>query len=415
MSNKRSIKEIFDGILGEIFTSKDKVKHIANMLYQYQMAFVNKNSDHIEFFGSNLTGHLRVAFTNSDVELILEDILGISKDIVDYYIRTDSDINTSFKISSDCFNLTVVYLAHMFYNSKYLGDKDKHHACKVCISLFLYRSLSIVLNTFFKYLITRETAEAVYAQLTRKFLIKKLGSWGAVIDYRAEEMISKNNPNFKAISMFTDDDVVRYINDSQGRIKDMFKNMYLVFRDIKENGEVYKDAKSSIINADGEEEMVDMSGGADGYINYMIGIMSDQHSFIKPEVVEVISSIIKTTQRKYIEKSLIYLSVSMTDSKLAPVIENLVRNIIGYSYEYLQENRYLSKNSHNLVLIVSKLKGVFMASKNSDSLLLDIKDSLDQICKEAIGKINIQALAATRTAVMLYICLRCYGRHKFIE
>lgn len=412
----RTLKEIFDGLFLPIFQDKKNVSQVARLLYQFRIAFVNRSPDSLEFFGSNLIGNIKITFTTRDKEIVFEDILGVGIETVDYYIKTDALINKDFKISSDVFNLTMVYLAHMFFNCKLLSEEERKLAAKTSILLFLYRCITAILNWYFKYPISRDKAEAIYAELSNRYLIKKLGSWGAVLDYRAEDMLNKSNPNFKAILAFTDDDVVKYINDSQGRIKDTFKNIYTVFDKINKSGEKIATSTSSTQKGlEGEEEMIDLAGGADGYINYLLGVLPDKHSFIKKEVLDIISNVVKTTQRKYIEKTLVYLSEGMSDTKASKIIEEFVRIILTHSYDYLKDNKYLSKNSKNIIAILGKLKGVYMASRNNEDTMLTIRDMGDTLVKDAIGKINSQATAATRSAVVLYICLRTYARHHFTE
>lgn len=412
----KSLKEIFDSVFLPLFQSKNDLKRVSKLLYQFQIGFINKGPEYLEFFGSNLTGNIKIVFTTREMEMIFEEILGVSKELIDYYIKNDSNINKDFKISSDSFNITCVYLAHMFKNNKLLDSKESLHAAKVCCLLFLYRCVAAILNHYFKYPISRDTAEAIYAHMSNRYLLKKLGSWAAVLNYRADDMLSKTNPNAMAMIKFMDDDVVKFLNDSQSRIKDTFKNIYAAFIEVR-SSEIPRTqtTSSTTTNIEGDEEMIDISTGASAYINYILGVLPDQHSFIKNDVLDIISNIVTTTQRKYIEKALVYMSQSMSDPKASIVIEDFVRKVLTYAYDYLKDNKYLSRNSKNIVAILGKLKGVFMAARNNEASLVEIRDIGDTIIKAAIAKINKQAAAATRSSVILYICLRCFAKHHFME
>lgn len=413
----RSLKEIFDEVIGPIFEEEKNVKRLVGELYGFKINFINKKSDHLHFFGSNLLGNYVVRFTTKELDIFFNELLSVSKETLDFYIRQDSSINKDFKISSDSFNITCTYLIYRFLTTKVVDEKLKNLGAFYVASIFVIRHFTSIMTNFFKYPCSDEMAEAVYNQLSMKYLIKKLGTWGAVMDYRANELISKENPNYKALQDFNDDSVVRYINDSQGRVKDLIKNIAAVFFEIKDIDNIKASTIKAIgKNLEGENEFnLEITGGAEGYINYLISVIGDQNSFIKKELVEVMAEIVKTTQKKYIEKTLAYMSASMTDTEMSKEVTEFVRLVLTHSYQYLKDNKYLSKNSKNIISILGKLKGVYMASRNNEDTMLEIRDKGDAIVKKAIGKINVQAQAATRSACVLYICLRCYSRHYFTE
>ena len=95
------------------------------------------------------------------------------------------------------------------------------------------------------------------------------------------------------------------------------------------------------------------------------------------------AEIVKTTQKKYIEKTLAYMSASMTDTEMSKEVTEFVRLVLTHSYQYLKDNKYLSKNSKNIISILGKLKGVYMASRNNEDTMLEIRDKGDAIVKKA--------------------------------
>ena len=58
----RSIREVFEDECSHLVANSALVKR----LHDYQLGFVNKNSDHIDFFGGYLTGVQTVRFTDAD-------------------------------------------------------------------------------------------------------------------------------------------------------------------------------------------------------------------------------------------------------------------------------------------------------------------------------------------------------------
>jgi hypothetical protein len=76
-----SLKQLLDEAFKDV---KFDVK-LAKAINSYQLNYVNRNQEHLEFFGSNLLGVHVIRFKDSDVMRLFDDVLK-----VDYYDITDN-------------------------------------------------------------------------------------------------------------------------------------------------------------------------------------------------------------------------------------------------------------------------------------------------------------------------------------
>jgi hypothetical protein len=388
---------------------------LAKQIYQFQVAYVNKNQEHMEFFGGNLTGVNVLRMTDKDFKIFYNDILGVDQQELAAALLALDSINENWKISSDCFNLTCMYLIHAFMTSKIINTKDKERACLDIALLFNYRCITALITYYFRYPIDNKLAEATYAELSQRFLIKKLGSWSEVMIYRAQSMISKDNPNYNALLRFNDDyGVIVLINDSQGRVKDMIKNIYAEFIKVHRSGGKIATTSSVMIDADGEEIVKDKTHGLETYTSYLMTVLPDEHSFVKQELVDIIVKLVYTCHRKNLEKTLYWLSEHYISDRHNE-IEHFVKLVMVHSYQYLLEHSFILKNKQDIAGLLSKLRNVYISSRSNDSELNDIRAIGDKMIKEAVGKINDQATASVRIGLVLYLSLRAYTKNHYTD
>jgi hypothetical protein len=76
--NSNELKSFFE----TTFPSLVATKELANRLLDFQIRFVTKNQDHMEFFGGNLTGVHIVRFTPADMDKFFLDVLDIEEEEV---------------------------------------------------------------------------------------------------------------------------------------------------------------------------------------------------------------------------------------------------------------------------------------------------------------------------------------------
>ena len=402
--------DLFD----EEFTDVKFDKKLAKALYDFQIGFVNKNEEHMMFFGGNLLGVQVVRFTPSDYNNFFDNILGVDVDSIKSKISNESGLNKDWVVSSDEFNLTCLYLVHRFISNKELNDEVSKRAAKDAILILQYKLMSSLLAYFFRYPADPNLAQATYAELSNRFLIKKLGTWGDVFAYRADEIIKSDSIHNSVLKKFNnDDDIVYAINDIQGRLRDMVKNIYAVFSRVHVSGDKINISSNSEISMDGNESLKDKTHSPDIYYKYILSIMTDEYTFIKEELFNIVVQALPGVSPKLLRNTLHWMSVE-SHGKYKKDIDEYVHAIILYTIEYLYSDGSINKQSRDLISMTIKIRNLYLSSRSSDFELKGIRDVGDKLVKLSMErKISDSSAAIVRTGTILYITLRAFTKHHY--
>jgi len=402
--HKDSIRRVFAEECSHLKIDKkliDKISAISN-------GFVSKNEDNLTFFGGCLTGVEKVRFTQEDEEKLFIDILEVNDNVLEESLHQLPSINKDFVVSSDVFNLSSVYLLHAIHNS-HLSDELKHigklHVC----NYLNFRYLCSRLVHHFKYPADPEVAEATYAAMSNKFLLKQLGSWLAFINNRSEDIIAKTSIHYHVIEKMDDDaGVINMINDTQGRIRDVIKNIVNIHYTNHENSTRIA-VTGHTTEIDGEVILKDKVHGMENYTRYILSTLVDRNTFIKQELVNIVADTMPTMPPKHLVSTLEWFVTNYSYiQKTAPEYA-VIENIIDYSFDQLLQHRDWLRLKSDLPSLVIKLRGTIMASKVSDPKLINLREVLETLIKKITGVKSDAVLAALRTGLMLYVILRAYS------
>ena len=378
-------------------------------LSRLRVSFINKNQDHMEFFGGVYTGVQTVRWSSSDFTNFY-DLLDVDPVILENDIHSLPEVNKDFKVASDVFNLTCMYLVHGFLKSTYLDIKKRRLGAFTALLLFNYKCLTSLLFQYFKYPCDPKLAKATYDSLSLRFLIKKLKSWQEVLEFRANEVLDPNSQtkHYTELLNFRNDERIIYaVTDSQNRLRDMLKNIYGEMMLVKENGGKVIEVANTQINADGEVVFKDKTEGIDAYVNYCLGILHDRNSFIRNELTAIVIRLMPTMQESAFEETLEWLSEHILTDK-RNIVEDFIKTVLSHSHNYMVSSEFVFKGTNDLGIILSKLKTVYGSSRSTDEELLKIRKVGSKIIEIATKKKNEQIVSAIRTGVSLYICLRTY-------
>lgn len=392
-----TIKQIFD----EQFSHVKFDRKLAKELYNYQLSFL-KTKDHLEFIGGNLLGVQQVRFKDRDV-LKLFDILDVDFSELSHALKKATNVNQNYKISSDVFNLSIFYMLHRFEVSD-LDDGSKHRAKYDCAMLFNYRTIAALISNGFRYKTDPAVMQIAYSNLSNKFLIKRLGSWGKVFDYRSNDLIGKDSIHLDTINKFDDDFSIIYaINDAQGRIRDIFKSYYSEFMKVHQSGLKIQSTASSSIDKNGDERIMEKVGNIESVVNDIMNTLNEEHAFIKDDLVSVISSSNVNTSTRSIRMVLLYLVDNYHDHSHA-AIEDFVKGIIIYTFALLKEHAS-GINRRDYSKLLELLKNLYLSSRTEEPELLRLRDLGETIVRDALEHGSKSLIYSTRTSIILYISL----------
>lgn len=396
-----TLAEVFDRHFeGVKFDSK-----LAAAIYKFQIGFINSNRDHLQFFGGNLLGVQVIRFKDSDVLRFIEQIFNVDYVNLVQDIREVTTIDHEFKVSGDIFNLTTMYIIHRFLTANNLPKSLRETAAYNVSLIFFYRCICALMCYYFRYPADEKIAQKAYANLSNKFLIKKLGSWVKVMEYRAKDMIDPEGLHRKTLEMFNDDSKVVYVlNDSQGRIRDLMKNYYAEFKKVDDGG--IGVTSSLIIDVDGEENFKEKTKSVDAYITYARQLITDKRGFIREDLITVISKINTNSSFRMIKHTVTWMFEQYSHPKEHKLIDEFMCLVIVQTM-YMIENNIEITRRKDYAYVLNQLKNLFLSTRSIDPELEKLRDLGEKLVVMANGKSISDGLKyATRTSIILYIALR---------
>lgn len=398
----QTLKEVFD----EHFSKVKFDEKLGKALYQYQITYINSNKEYLQFYGSNLLGVHVLRFKDSDVNRLFDEVLKVDYDNLKVDIRKLTTIDHTYLVSADILNLTLFYVLHRYLIETSMDQVQRERAAYDTCLIFFYRTIAALTSYFFRYPADPKIAQAAYANLSNKFLIKRLGSWHKVVDYRAKDLSGKDGVNYRKLISFEDTGVVEAINDSQGRIRDMYKNYYGVFKSAHTNGEGISVTSGTYIDAEGEETVKEKTKSIESYVAYMRNIIIDKHTFLKDELVSIVLRINANTSFRIVKNTITWLCDNYGDPKQNKIIDEFLSLTVVQSM-YMMQNNIDPKNHKNYPLVLVTLKNLYLSTRTTDPEIDRIRELGLKIVHEANGKGISNALAlSTRTSVILYLSLR---------
>jgi hypothetical protein len=398
----KTIRSVFESVCKDLEIGPDLAKRIIS----YQLGFVNKDDQHVKFFGGHLTGVQVVRFTGADKAYWFEDILGVDEEELTSKLLALPHVNQDFIVSSDTMNISCAWLVLAIFNSYKIPDDLKHKAIISTLLVLQYKFLTSRLYVHFKYPADPAVAEAAYAQLTRKFDLKQYGSWGAVLNARAENIISHDSIHLRTLQNPKDFEqgMMYFLNDTQTRIRDRLKNIANVHYNASRAGNKIS-TLSSVIEIDGKESLRDRTKSLTAYTRYINSIITDKNSFVREELLLIIEKAVPSAPPTMVRRTLDYMSDNYRTTKSSEV-EEVIKEALVHSFEYLAQNSVMSRNSTDLPNLLVRLKGVYTSARSTDPVLLALREKTEAIVKLATGTRNATMLSPVRTSVLLYIVLR---------
>jgi hypothetical protein len=194
------------------------------------------------------------------------------------------------------------------------------------------------------------------------------------------------------------------LNDIQGRIRDIIKNIYAVFDRVHKSG-VRHSIVSSVVEYDGEEVLKDRTKSLIAYTRYLNSVVSDKPSFIRAELVDVVEKLVYTAPPAAFKQTLNWISEHYREARYG-LIEEVLNETLIHSFAYLAENREYVKGNPHLPELLGRLKGVYTSSRSTDPALMKLREQMEQIVAMATESKNDSVLAAVRTATLLYLVAR---------
>lgn len=398
------IKQIVSDVMSHVKINQSLIRDID----YYTNSYVNKNEEHVNFFGSNLTGVTRIVYSNDDRNAWAIEILDIDEIEIKTRVKALDHIGSDWVRGTDGINLSMIYTMHLIHHSS-LNAKSKREAILNCLVMLQAKFLSSLLYGYFKHPVSEKLALAVYDALSRKFYIKKYGNWLSILQARAESIYDHDHRN--TIVTFETDERIQYmITDIQTRIKSMILNIYDVTMKLNAKG-IGLASNSMMIKMEEGLEIKALERDFDNYRNYLNQIIQEPRAFIKDEIVDIVSDSITTMPKKLLYDMLLVVSekAQTNDTKLNEKTDD----ILIYTFDYFRENKRSVNDLSHLGRLVITLKSLFTASKTNSTTVINLREYFDKMVKDNIKSRNPATIAGLRTGITLYIILRTLTKNYY--
>ncbi|AEV89446.1 putative virion structural protein [Pseudomonas phage OBP] len=393
-----AVKDIFDNLVEDLEITPRWVQTLRRYVY----GFATKDNDHTEFFGSPYLGTHRVLFKTSDRVTFFRDIIDVDEvRLRDELIKTKW-INKDFKVSSEAFNLSIIYLMNRVWNSN-LPSNMKNEALINLVMLFHYRVMTSIMNHYFGYLVKQNVAITAYNKLSLKFDIKRYGSWNDLFRARGEFIIDpRTGIHFDAFAkMDNDKKIVYMVNDMESRLKGVINDYTKVLYEIKDSVDLVE-TDSGLALLDGELNIKDVQKSANRFKNYIANVLNDKNSFFKQELATYAAKAIPRTDADKLESILKDFPAQYAHAK-GDKYREFVDDVTTHLFEYISANGIKHQDVKHVFF---KIRGAYTSSKSSNALLLKLRAEGDEIVKAMTGIKTEIKITSLRTSLMLYIVLR---------
>lgn len=399
----KNIKGVFDEHCEGLKINRRFVKEIHSL----QLNFVSRNNDHVDFFGSPLLGVYPIHYKPIDRERWLNDLLEIEEGDVASDIRELGTVDQNWVRASDVVNLSSVWLLHQLHHNNDLSARDKETAMMDVVLMLQYKFISSIMTHFFPYPADEGVALATHARLNYKYDIKTHGSWGALLQARAKDVLSKGGIHYSTFVRMDDDAAVVYmISDIQARLREIVKKVTKVFYEVRDSNSRIS-STSSVVELDDGLTLKDQTRDSTTYIRYLHNVVDDKNTFIRAELLKVVKDAIPSMPDASLIEALEYCTVNhgpRGDKK----VSSLIDETLIHAFDYMRSQRGVMSSSADLASLVSSLRNLYMASRMSDPGLLKMRELATKITEKSIKSRNKAVIASVRTGIQIYLVLRAF-------
>lgn len=400
-----NIKSVFDQ---EAKDSNFKVdKALVDRLYRFEREFVNRNTDHVEFFSGNLLGVEKVKFLDRDVARWWDEVIQLDDIRLTENLHSLPTVSATHNVGGDPTYLSMVWLAHTILNSK-LSSKDKHQGMFLTFMIFQFKAITSKISwDFRRSTADRNVALATYSTLSKKYDLKQAGSWYEWLRGRAEDVISPGSIHRQTLMhMKVDKDVIYVATDVQGRIRESIKSMRDKFERVLKSDAKFA-ARAATIQGEDGEEVRDLNRWSSEYKNYILNVIPDKHSLIKEDLLEIIGAAMHTMNIKHLEDMLAYISKQFGRDKL---VDQFIDELTVHFFSFVTRDKEIMEKRKDIGFILRRLRGVYMSSRSTDPALMSLRKLGTKVTAKSVKSRSTSTQVAARTGCMLYIVLRMLAK-----
>jgi len=402
----------------KIDPSQDLAKQLIRMVLQFEI-----RGEHPHTLNSAVFGVNKFIFTSDDRALVFELVGVLEEDLVDI-IKEIPSIQKEFKVVSDPFNILIVYLVHLFLNA-HIQSKIKEEVVIALLNYMQYRFMSSALNHYFPHGASYDIMQTVVEMLNLRFAIKQFNTWKNVISIRSESLGFNDKTHKNTLLKFNDDKHILYlITDISTKIRSQLKIITSEYYAIKDTNNFIL-SHSSTTQLDGEKIIREHKGSFELMSSIVFTKILNRSAWSDSRYIKMVQRSVPRLNTSIIQKLVLAISdeaneQSKTNESLKVInrrsgeeifygMEILVNRIIWFVYSDAISNDRINLNSK--IAIYENAKRLFSASRSSDPTLINIKASIEELCKRNRITKREATMSGLTIALVLFITLHTFTVH----
>lgn len=382
----------FLNLYGRHFKNVKVDKYLVKELRKLRIAWCQKSDDYINFLASNLTGVYVVRYSDIDenkfYRLMRVDARALKKET-----HMLEDIDPTRNISSNSTYLSFVYLMHRFslLSDKKIRDegmRELHFLCSI-------KALGSMFYRFFPFAADPNAAKAVFEALSNRFIIKQVGSWQKVIDYRSNDVL-ENGIYYDRIKNINTEYGTKIVAGIHSGYKSMLIYIYGVIMKIDKS----KDSiglTSIIESLEDGDHIRDNIDSPSLMTDYLVRILPYPNDLINGDLIHLVVVISKNISKDALRDVIHYSSKNYTHED-----KEMYSQILENSVAYLTSKRVIDPTK-DIMKSLNMLKG-YWSSGNKENIKL--KNKIRVYCYKATGRKTSWLLSSLTISFIIYIYLR---------
>jgi len=391
-------KDLFDKLYKNIKFDKKLYKK----LHKFRVGWMKKSSEYSEFLGGNTIGLQRVRFSTRDDDMLMTGIYNIDPGVVRSNIIRLPAIDPAWSVSTNPVLQTLCYTMHRFIVDGELGNK-LDSALKECYYIFSYKVFGGLLSHYFKYNTTPAIAKAANERLSNRYLIKRLGTWNNVIEFRAGVVIPNNGTQVPRLKEYSTEAAIRIVNDLQGSIRDTIKYMFAVMKEVETSSTDIRSTSLVSSNSESGDATIDVTDRPDKYVHKLKELMSTPIDLIDDDILYLVTSLIKSSDPEIVKSVLRSLSDSYNPkSKHDKYLEYIILKTI----EYCTSKGIFTDYRGNIVAVMNYSRGYWSSGSVNDRQVLEVRHKIKNTVASTIKRKTKWVIASNTIATIIYLFVR---------
>ena len=371
--------------------------------------------DHAGFFGSGYLAVHTVRWLPSDTKEFWQEVLdGEIEDTRPELwalpsVIPDGKSSSDRMVGSDPTNLAMVWLTHKVLTNTKLSDKQRKQTGIQLISILYFKYITSLMAAYFSYGSDPQLAIRCYEAMNYKFDLKVYKTWGRLIEARATGVINPKSIHWDTFMKGQPDEAMMYVaTDIQTRTRLMIQAVTELYYKVREENDRVVSVSSLFESEDGTE-VRDVKRNVSGYQRYLSEIITDTPSFIRSELVKVVTELNPSANPQITLETLEYLSNQYGGNK-GQKLRQYVDEVLRWAFALVQSR---GVDYGNLLVVADTIKGMLNSSRNKEPDLLHIRKFGEQLVRQATKKPSNFVVSGERTALVMYLVLRSLTQSRY--